>query len=239
MSPSSRCIVLGVSLIVSIAQAAAPPSLEEPALVHPVLLHAGDAWQLFARCPTRKVLPGEPLIESTDLVRRPGIALAAARNESEQVSLVIRPAAELSGVSVSFGPLEGPQSISEAAWSWQRVVNVPVDKATSWYGTGGWQTGRIPDPLAPGEPFSAPAGENTTLLLTVRTPVDAAPGVYRGTIRVEAPGTAQAAIPVELTVWDIALPATRTMDTMACGVGVDDPELCRFLADSGVTSLKY
>ncbi|MCP4640536.1 MAG: DUF4091 domain-containing protein [bacterium] len=219
--------------------AASGVDLPEPGLLHPELVAETADVALFARCPTRKVFPNEDLAAAPGLVRSGKVRMAAARNESEQVSLVLRPKAALTGVAVSFGDLSGPGTIPASAWSWRRVVTVPVAGSTVWYGIGGWETGDVPDPLVPGDPFDAPADVNTTLLLEVRVPVGATAGVYTSAITVTADTGELVRVPMELTVWDIAIPDARSMETVVCGAHLGRPELCRFLTDSGATSFKY
>jgi hypothetical protein len=62
-------------------------------------------------------------------------------------------------------------------------------------------------------------GHNQPLWVDVRVPVDAAPGTYTGTFRVQAGGGVAAELPVELTVWDFALPAGPSHENHFGGFG--------------------
>jgi hypothetical protein len=77
-----------------------------------------------------------------------------------------------------------------------------------------------PDPLVPdvdpivGQkrnafPFDVPANESRAVLIDIHAPQDAPAGVYKGVVNVTGGVTAQ--IPVELTVWDFAMPSTSTL----------------------------
>jgi hypothetical protein len=108
-------------------------------------------------------------------------------------------------------------------------------------------TGRLPDALIPqkdefaGElrnafPFDVGWGESRAIWVDVFVPANAAPGVYRGEVQVFFFGKARAAIPVELTVWDFALPSTSslrsafglTYGTLPAGHGIDPKDFTAF-----------
>ena len=231
MSPRIVCCLM----LLGGCYAGAQETLPAAPLQGTILLYSDENLQVFARSATLKTLPEEALEAGAAGV----IELAAARNESEQVSLVIRPATPLSGVALSFSDLTGPGRLAASAWSWRRVASVPVPKPSVWYGLGGWQTGAIPDPLLPAAPFDAPAGENSSALLQIEIPKETAPGVYTGSVRLAAHDTAPCDLPVSLTVWDFVLPDEPTLDTMVCGADLRKPKLCALLRGSGVTHLKY
>ncbi len=76
-------------------------------LVHPVLLHEDTNMQVFAQSPTRKVFPKADLSASEDLMRADRLELAACKNESEQVQLVLWPTQELREVRLEFSDGDG------------------------------------------------------------------------------------------------------------------------------------
>lgn len=132
------------------------------------------------------------------------IKLAAARNEYEPFLLVLRPEARLGEVRVVAGPLtnENGGTISATEISVCHVGYVNVTTPTDALGTAGWW----PDPLPPYDgPFTAPAGENHPLWITVRVPKDVPAGVYKGGITLTAEGWS-CRVPVELHVWGFTLP---------------------------------
>ncbi len=240
--PHRACIILSVILLTgAVAWSDAPLAAElpEPMLVHPVLLHEDANMQVFAQSPTRKVFPKADLSASEDLIRADGLELAACSNESEQAQLVIRPTQDIPLVSLQFSALSSPSAtIPAEAWSWQRVVSVHIKKPTLYYGTGGWETGMIPDPLKAGRPFTAPADENSTMIVEVSVPANAQPGSYAGSIELRGEGIPPASIPVQLTVWGFALPTEPTFATNGHQMS-SEPEVFKFLKDAKVTSLKY
>lgn len=73
---------------------------------------------------------------------------------------------------------------------------------------------RWPDVLRelPAGGFEAPPRENRCLWLTVRVPSATQPGTYRGRVVVSEVGGQQAAVPVEVLVHDLLLPAPSQWD---------------------------
>jgi hypothetical protein len=135
--------------------------------------------------------------------------LSAARNETEALQLVLRPAADLKGLTAQSKPLTGPNGAVIPAENVEvlreRYVNVTraTDAST---GPGMW-----PDPLPPfREPITVAAGTNQPLWVRVHVPKDAAAGTYNGTIALAAEGY-QVEAPLRVEVYDFALP-----DRMTC-----------------------
>ena len=147
-----------------------------------------------------KVMKEDPLPPKEEGV----VKIAAARNEYEPFLLVLRPDTRLDDVRVVTGPLTDQlgRSIAAPAVSIRHVEYVKVTTPTDELGKAGWW----PDPLPPCEgPFTAAAGENHPLWITVHVPKDARPGLYKGEIVVSA-GTWSCRVPVELRVRGFALP---------------------------------
>ncbi len=137
------------------------------------------------------------------------IRIAAARNEYEPFLLVLRPSVRMDAVAVEAGPLAGGQgaTIAAADISVRHVEYVKVTAPTDALGEAGWW----PDPLPPySGPFTAAAGENHPLWITVRVPTDAAPGLYRSELSLAAEGWS-CRVPVELTVRSFTLPETASV----------------------------
>ena len=137
------------------------------------------------------------------------ITIRAARNEAEAAQLVVRPTADLRGLTVQCGKLIGPDGASLPAESVEvlRVGYVNVTRPTDATGT----TGDWPDPLPPlAGPLDVPANTNLPLWVRVKVPRNTAPGVYRGFIHLRAADCAAAA-PLHVEVYDFDLP-----DRMTC-----------------------
>lgn len=151
------------------------------------------------------------------------IRIYAAKNDFESFQVAVRAFGGgidfLSGAVV--GDLTGPNGATISAenvdlrYAYYHYVANPTDKtcAVGWY----------PDALVPleagsdglGAPLGVEVGENLPIWTTVRVPADAAPGTYRGAIRLTGSviGEFDATIPFEVVVWDFALPAKNTLET--------------------------
>ncbi len=129
------------------------------------------------------------------------LRIHAARDEFEPFQLVVRSGSSQS-LPVSISDFaQGSAVITAGNVSLHRVDYVPVTQLSDHFGRlGDW-----PDPLypvAPGSSLSFPANANQPLWFTVHVPRDAIPGVYQATVSI---GTAT--VPVELEVWNFALPS--------------------------------
>jgi hypothetical protein len=151
--------------------------------------------------------------------RAAAVQLYCARNEYEPFILVLRPKTAMEDVRIEARPLVGPngrriepENISICHVGYVSVV-VPTDEAGA---AGEW-----PDPLPPYEdPFSAQAGENHPLWITIRVPADTAPGKYLGKASLSS-GEWKSDVPVALQVWNFALP-DETHLRSAFGINIED-----------------
>jgi len=141
--------------------------------------------------------------------------LAAARNETESVQLVIRSDRALQQVRADVSDLMHESSgavLAAKQVTVLRAVYVNVTQSTDH----AWPTGWWPDPLpAWREPINLEADVNHILWLRVDVPRDAAAGVYRGQVRLRGTDY-EAEVPLELEVFDFALP-DRTSCVTAFG----------------------
>ena len=139
------------------------------------------------------------------------IEIRAARNEVEAAQLVVHPCMELTGFMAEGGALEGDRGARIPAENVEvlRVRYVFVDKPTDKFGArANW-----PDPLPPFKgPIAIEAGKNQPLWVRVKVPRDAAPGTYRGTVRLKADGY-EAEAPIRVLVYDFDLPNKMTCTT--------------------------
>jgi hypothetical protein len=132
------------------------------------------------------------------------IRISAARNEYEPFLIVLRSGIRLDDVRLAAGRLlnEKGGTIGASDISICHVEYVKVTTPTDGLGKAGWW----PDPLPPYEgPFTAPAGENHPLWITVHVPKDAGPGLYKGEVALSAEDWS-CRLPVELRVWNFTLP---------------------------------
>lgn len=165
----------------------------------------------------RAVGPMTQVFPTTVPAGEPGATLEAARGEWEPFQIVVHAdGAALDDVRAEASPLAGPGTLP--APRLYRVAYLDVKTPSSIEGhPGPWPDALVPDVDAfAGEkrrafPFAVPAGEVRAIWAELWVPRAAAPGVYRGTVRVTARGRAAATVPVELTVHRFALPATSSL----------------------------
>ncbi|MBN2308628.1 MAG: hypothetical protein JXR94_06630, partial [Candidatus Hydrogenedentes bacterium] len=138
------------------------------------------------------------------------VRIDAARNEFEgfQVILVASPDEDVRGVKVDIGQFRcGRHRLGPGPVEWGRVhairteqPDIPVDFV-----------GPIPDMIVDGEPaLDIERGDFTPVFFRVYVPEDAHAGLYKGTVRFTAGGTA-ATIPVRLRVHPFTLPERPTL----------------------------
>jgi hypothetical protein len=152
-----------------------------------------------------KVKKADPL----PVRRSAAVVIEAARNEYEPFLVVLRPKQPANGIRVETSPLRqrSGREIAASNISVARVEYVTVTRPTDAYGTAGdW-----PDPLPPcNGPFAAPAGENTSLWITVFVPGEAPAGDYEGTVSLSCEQWT-IPVPVRLHVWNFTLPRTSAI----------------------------
>lgn len=184
-----------------------------------------------------KLRPGDPL------PRGGAIELAAARGECEAAQIAVRSDRAIGALTAEAAPLAGPAPLPLTLY---RVDTVELEAPSGPEGAAGaW-----PDPLVPVRdaffdqprrafPVAVPANRLQAIWVEVCVPRAAAPGRYRGAVRL-ADGTRRVGeVPVRLQVWPFALPATSTstvtfglptrLGTKALGEP-DDKVLARALA---------
>ncbi|MEE3368945.1 MAG: glycoside hydrolase domain-containing protein [Planctomycetota bacterium] len=206
-------------------------------------MFASELLKVYAVSPVRKVFAKDKPAAWGMVTSKDKIELSLVRNETEPFFLVLRPAAELQNVTISFAwapqPADSGPARAAPTWSYRRVAEVPVKGISKWYGMLGAETGTIPDPLLSHDAFTAPAELNSVLLVSAETGFDVAAGRVVGSIRVHANGKRVASIPVELEVWDIALPARPALQTLTHNLEEKSRTSWKFLQEAGFTALKY
>jgi len=133
------------------------------------------------------------------------LQVSAAKGEFEPFQLVVQSPTAQNLVVTASTFTKGADVIP--APTLHRVDYVTITTAGDHFD----RFGLWPDPLFPldnGAAVSFPAGENQPLWFTVNVPWKAAPGVYQGTVAIGS-----AVIPVELEVWDFALPRETHLDS--------------------------
>ena len=129
--------------------------------------------------------------EVGDLLR--GEAFAG---EYEPVTVSLVPLRDLGTVKVTAGDLTGPAAIIPAAAIDLGYVSYRISRVTA----DGTVYTISPRLIMPGGVVSMPRGLTRRFWLTVRTPTDARPGVYKGTIAIRPEKGETTSIPLEIRV---------------------------------------
>jgi len=140
------------------------------------------------------------------------LAIEAARNEVEGIQLIVAAGkADLRSVAVELSDLksESGEVVPKSAITWNVVGYVKTEKPNYPTPRVGWW----PDPLLPPKPFDVKASEVQPIWLNIRVPADAKPGLYRGTATVRPAGLPERAIPLEVRVWNFAVPKEQHLET--------------------------
>jgi hypothetical protein len=156
------------------------------------------------------------------------VRLAAARNEWESFQVLVRSDTPLAGVSLEPGALRGPDGAALGTDRMRLYRQHQLHLTNGTYRNDRFQPGWYPDPLIPFEhplpgrklngarltavPFDLPPGETQGFWVDLYVPPDAQAGRYRGAFRVTA-ADRQVEVPVELTVWNFALPRVPALQT--------------------------
>ncbi len=147
-------------------------------------------------------VPDDPLRE---------VRVEAARGEYENAQIIVRSeqAGALRARASSFAGPAGPRPSMRVRFTGY----VPVTRGTGHtpdHLLVAKPPAEIPDPLLEDDTVSLTPGRLQSVWVTVRVPVDCAPGEYRGTVHLEGPD-GDAEVPVTLRVRDVVVPQERTL----------------------------
>lgn len=147
--------------------------------------------------------------------------IAAARNESEPLQLSVRSARDRKALRIDLQPPTGPDGFRLDDAEIRVVGYVPIDYPTNYYqsespvwhrkvpghaaASDGW-SGLWPDPLLPTDGFDLRADMTQPVWITFAIPKDAPAGQYTGLVRLLDGGQTIAERPLNVRVWDFALP---------------------------------
>jgi hypothetical protein len=166
----------------------------------PVVLSSADTMEKVFRDETWNKPPVEKLV------------IQAARNEVEGIQLVVAPSsAALRDATLDLSDLKAKSGavISRENLTWHVVGYVQTEKPPYPVNKVGWW----PDPLLANRRYDVPVGQVQPLWINVRVPADVAPGVYRGQATVRLPDGSSSAVPLEVRVWDFAIPQQQHLET--------------------------
>lgn len=161
-----------------------------------------------------KVFQDEPFLVTPGDAAPARISLA--KNETEGVQVVVVPLWEnLEGLTVRVSDLiqaDGEGAIPASAVEVHRVGY--VQPGPPEYNFRVEKEGLYPDILFDATPIDVPASQDAQpYYIWVSAPADAAPGDYEGTIHVLTADGAPLELPLQVHVWDFALPPERHLKT--------------------------
>lgn len=162
------------------------------------------------------------LDRSTRFAYRGGYAgqyrMSMAANEFEGFQVVVYPLMEdLKNVRLAWGDLTADGGKKILAADIECFVEDWYRLRANWKTRDVFYRGKlydVPDPLVPARPVAARRHMHTPFYVRVHTSPDAAPGVYRGTIAVQAEGARTADLALEVKVWPYAVPERWNFHTM-------------------------
>ncbi|HLQ77548.1 MAG TPA: hypothetical protein VK210_09340, partial [Terriglobia bacterium] len=158
--------------------------------------------------------PPAPLPQSAEL--------SAAQNEFEPFQIVLRSGTPMAGVDVQASGLtdDSGNTIPASSLNIYLVGNVSVMRPSR----SGGETGEWPDPLLPrvdayfherrnAFPFRLAEARNQAVWIDIYVPLGTRAGEYRGKITISEQSKPFVEVPVQLNVWDFALPSTSSLAT--------------------------
>ena len=179
----------------------------------------GKNLTLWAETSTVKILQddkGEAVKSAKD---KGVLEVHMAKNESEGVQLMMYAKKDISDYSVEVSDLVcGDSVISTEAIDVYTLKYQTVEILQSTPNEAFPVGSRVPDPLLPMNTAieykenTIDKGNNQAVYFDVATTVETIPGVYEGTVTVEANGE-QYKAPMKVTVYDVELPATPALKT--------------------------
>jgi len=140
--------------------------------------------------------------------------LKLARNEYESFQIVLEAASrDITFENIDFSDLMGSEDrmIPADSLSWKRVdyVETAITPAYPVERIGKWA-----DPLLPAGRFTVTRDSRASVWITLRTTVDTAPGLYRGTVTVQPVAMRPSSVALTVRVWDFSLTDETHLHTL-------------------------
>lgn len=200
-----------------------------------------SGYEFYATSTSHKIFP---YTRSGALTVQDKISLEMARGEYEPAQLVITALEKLRGVEVSVAPLVNADTGEEINPKkqyitpfqrrhgplWVRFVNYfPTAVENGWSGN--------PDPLLERPTVNMEAGQTQAIWLTAIMPENARPGLWRSSITVKANNQAEKTIPIEINVWNFAVPRMGILGDPYMYMGNFAPDDKKILSMKNVEAL--
>jgi hypothetical protein len=197
MSHRLRLTTLWLGVFAALAAAAGQP---RGMAATPVVLSSADTMEKVFR---DEPWTGPPAARLT---------IEAARNEVQGIQLVVAAdKRDIRSATLEVSDLAGEAggTIPKSSVTWNIVGYVQTEQPAYPVRKVGWW----PDPLLPPGRFDVHAGQVQPLWINVHVPLDARPGLYRGSVALRlAEGQAQS-VPLEVRVWNFTVPKQQHLET--------------------------
>lgn len=168
--------------------------------------------------------------------KRDPLAISLCRNEYESAQAVIVPLLkDLKNTNVSLsGDLVHADGQAAIPRDHVAIYQVGyVETAPPEYSWKAEKQGFCPDVLLPNAPMDIPADQDAQpFFVTVRAGSDTKPGDYTGTLRVETEGIPAVELPVQVHVWDFAIPDKPSFKV---SMWMNEGQIARFYKFQGRT----
>jgi hypothetical protein len=151
----------------------------------------------------------------------PSARLTTACNEREPLQIAVRSPQAVKDIRISVDPPTNAAGAKLGDVSVGVLGYVPIDHKTNYYSikspawhrkfpttegsSDGW-AGWWPDPILPHDTFDLAANSTQAIWVDLAAPKGAAPGDYKGKVRLTAGGRTLREVPFALHVWDFTLP---------------------------------
>jgi hypothetical protein len=176
------------------------------------LISESSDYTLWSAPPFHSVYKDDPTPKSPGLGKN--ISIRSAKGEKEAFQLIVNPQVKWDQVTWEWSNFSGPKIIHRDAMRFYRVEYVPLpeqDKNLKDYLRGGI----VPDPLPPEKLSSLLPHQNNPFWFLVSVPQDAPMGLYKTTLKLKNKDKIMAVVPVELKVFDFAIPQEPTFDAQS------------------------
>ncbi|HUV38255.1 MAG TPA: hypothetical protein VMY39_01515 [Planctomycetota bacterium] len=149
---------------------------------------------------------------------KPGgrIEVTVAKGEERPITFAVQPSGDLGKIDLQVSRLAGPGGVALDAtalrpgWLDYRISRVQMDGSVYTVAPRYWHP--TPAPAAP--------GVTRNFWIRVKVPVDAAPGDYRGFVRVKPERGAERSVPIQVTVLPFALDPITDVPAGPWGSGI-------------------
>ncbi len=184
------------------------PSVKKPCS----LIHKDNNFSLWSTNAVSSVYKSELLPE--EATKDFKISLRGARGQQEAFQLVVRPETAWKNVTWEWADFAGPSFFSKDKMKSFRVEYISrpeTDSDLKDYVRGGM----VPDPIPPEPRSTLWENQNNPFFFVVHIPYHVKAGIYTTKVRLKNDGKIVATVPIEVKIWNFALPQKPTFEMMS------------------------